>query len=185
MSNGRTKGTLISKADAVLEKIQSDAEEAVKEGIKQVGLEAMEVMMHHLSGDTITWSGGVFQININTGNLRRHVRMEYPLRGSEYAVGVFNNASYAMDVEEGVDGGERKKRLLGGGKAPKKSKATGRAYKSIPRLEKGSLVGFWTVTEDSHLNDIPARPFAEATEEVMNNRAPALLGEIVARKIKG
>lgn len=168
---------------SALDSLQSDAEESVKEGIKQVGLEALEVMNQHLSGDSVSWAGGTFQINVNTGNLRRHSRIEYPYLGSEYAVGIFNNAAYAQDVEEGVPGDERQRRLLNGGKPPKRNKQ-GRAYKTIPSKE-GSLVHFWTVHEDSRLPDQEARPFAEATEELMNDRAPALLGEIVARKMGG
>lgn len=164
-----------------LEQVKADLERAAKEAVKQVGFEATEMMIHHVSGDPISWDGGTFQINVNTGNLRRHVRMEYPYSGSEYAVGVFNNAAYASDVEDGVSGEERKSRLLWGGQSPRRSQKTGRAYKIIPRQE-GSLVAFWAVTEDSTLQDQPPRPFVEATESKMQDRAAAIMGEVLVRE---
>jgi len=151
----------------------------LEETVREIGVEAMEQMTHNLSGQEVDWRGGSFRINVVTGNLRRHVRMEHPLDGDPHAVLIFNNAEYAQDIEEGVSGFKKVSRLIHRGKTAKISKK-GRKYKRIP-ASKGSLIPFWTVTEDSRLRDLPARPFSEATEYQMKDRAAQMVAETIQR----
>lgn len=162
-------------------KLEKDARDGLAEAIQQVGLEALEQMNHNISGAEVSWSGGEFQIQIRTGNLRRHCRLEYPFAGDPHTAFVFNNAAYADDIEQGITGEDRKQRLLWGGRAPKRNKQ-GRAYKTIPG-GKGSLAPFWVVHEDSRLNDQAPRPFAQATAEQMQPRAVDLVGRAILNSI--
>jgi hypothetical protein len=159
-----------------------DGERVIQAAVKQIGIEAVEQMVHNLSGVSVQWTGGNFLINVRTGNLRRHCRMDWPFNGDPYSVFVFNNAEYAAQIESGISGDEKRRILLEGGKAPLVSKA-GRKYKRIPGGP-GCLVRFWTITEDSQLADQPPRPFVEATAEQMRDRAAKLLGVAFLELVK-
>jgi len=165
------------------EKLEKSTRDAMADAVREVGVEALEQMQHNLSGAEVSWSGGEFRVNVRTGNLRRHCRLEYPFAGDPHSAYVFNNAAYAQDLEQGLTGEERKDRLLFGGKAPKENKQ-GRPYKTIPG-GKGSLIPFWTVHADSRLRDQAPRPFAQATAEQMQSRAVELVGNAVIDSIVG
>lgn len=134
----------------------------LQDAIYDIGAEAMEQMAHTLSGNDIQYSGGKFRINVRTGTLRRSIRMEQPLNGNPFQVGVYNTASYAGAIQRGVTGEERKRQLLSS-PAAKTSKA-GKKYMRIPSQ---GAEGWWTVGEDSTLSDQPPRPFLQATMEAM------------------
>lgn len=159
-----------------LENASPYLQQAVRDG----GVEALEQMTENLSGQDVQWSGGTFRINVQTGNLRRRSRLDFPYQGDPLTVGIFNNASYADQIEGGMAGDERKRALLKEAKASKK----GRKYRAVPS-GKGSLVKFWTVTEDSTLRNTPPRPFVEATAEQMKRRFVELVGSAVQQVIKG
>lgn len=165
----------------------TDAQKPLVEAIKQIGLETREQMTANLSGAEVSFAGGSFKINVVTGNLRRHVRMEWPLAGNPLAVGVFNNAAYARTVETGIDGETRRDALLwgvGGKTLAKPAKKTGRYYRRIP-VGSGGLTGFWTITEDSSLRAIAPRPFPAATLEQMQPRLGELLESAFALVLSG
>jgi len=167
--------------DRLKKAVEQGAEDTLQEAVKQVGLETIEQMNHNLGGESVSWSGGNFRINVQTGNLRRRVRMEYPFAGDPYTAFVHNDASYAPDLITGMSGAEKKRRLLEGGSSAKVSKE-GRKYKRIPGGP-GSLVRFWTVTEESTLKNQPPRPFVEATAEQMAPRAVQLFGAAIIEAI--
>lgn len=174
----------ISPTDATNRQLQR-LQKSVKEGgdtlakaVKQVTLEAAEEMVHAISGEDVSWAGGSFKINVRTGNLRRRTRIEYPFGGDPYTGFVHNDAEYAPNLILGMSGQAKKEALLSGPGA-KVSKA-GRKYQRIPGGP-GSLVPFWTVTEDSTLRDQPPRPFVEATADRMKERAKTLLGEAIMK----
>lgn len=162
-----------------LEQIPGAIEEAAREAVKELGLLGQEEMVHILSGGSVSHSGGVFQVGVVTGNLRRQVRMEYPFAGSEYESAVLNRAPYANIIENGISGEQKKRMILTGGKAAKYNK-DGRAYKRIP-MGKGQ---FWTVTEDSQLKDQKARPFAQATAERLENNAESIMEQAIEEVLK-
>ena len=175
------------KLDALLSSL-SKAEQGFAESIKQIGLETREQMTANLSGAEVSFSGGRFKINVRTGNLRRHTRMEWPLAGNPLAVGVFNNASYARTIEQGISGEERHMALLwgsGGKTRAKAAKKTGRYYRRIPIGGAGGGMGFWTITEDTELRAAPARPFPAATLEQMQPRINMLLERAFALVLSG
>lgn len=150
--------------------------------IREIGLEAQEQMIHNLSGVEVDWPDGNFRVNVRTGNLRRHTRMEYPYQ-DPLRVLVFNDAAYAPDIEYGITGDEKKRRILDEGKPAKISKA-GRRYKTIP-MSPGSLFRFWTLHENSVLSDQRERPFARATVEQMRDRVTDMFRGAVIEMIKG
>jgi len=154
-----------------LEALPGALENAVAEGVKELGLLGQEQMAHNLSGRSVSWSGGSFVINVVTGNLRRQTRMEYPFSGNRFEAAVFNRAPYAEMIENGITGERRKEMILSGGKPAKVSKA-GRRYKAIP-----GKAQFWTVTEDSKLKNQKARPFAKATAEQLDKAAESVLNQ--------
>lgn len=162
-----------------LQRKLQDGAERIAQTLNDLGAEAIEQMVHFLSGADVTYDGEHFRINVQTGNLRRHTRLEYPVNGDPFSVGVFNNASYAESLSRGISGEDRKRALLAS-KSAKTSKA-GRKYLSIPPST--GATGWWTVTEDSELADQPPRPFAHATAEAMKprflDRMSETLGEIL------
>ena len=176
------------KALELLERVRRTLEkggdDSLAETVKQVGYEAVEQMSHNLGGNNVSWSGGSFVVNVRTGNLRRHIRKEYPFGGNPYSFYAFNDAEYAEQIESGISGEQKKSALLFGGKAPSVSKK-GRMYKRIPSSNPGSLIKFWTLHEDSKLNDQPARPFVQATAEQMEERAGELLGKAMIDVFSG
>lgn len=177
------KGKGLEKALRELEAIEHDILEAAREGTRQIGFEAQELMVDYLSGKSVAGRDGTFLIQVRTGNLRRHVRMEYPLRGDDCAVAIFNNASYAREIEEGISGDDKRDKILYGGSPAKMSKK-GKAYRTIPGGP-GSLMKFWTITEDSQLSDQAPRPFVQTVVEHMQPRAESLLSDAIMRKIEG
>lgn len=159
-------------------KLKRQGADVLAQAVKEAALEALELAIYNVSGHEVRWSGGAFRVNVQTGNLRRHMRLEYPHQGNPHMALVFNNAAYAKDIEDGLSGAARKRRLLEGGKEAKVSKA-GRKYKTIPG-GRGSLIPFWTIHEDSQLADMPARPFMQATYEQMAPRAQQIIAAAVA-----
>ena len=153
-----------------LEALPGAIENAFAEGVKELGLLGQEQMAHNLSGRSVTYSGGQFVVNVQTGNLRRQVRMEYPFAGNRFEAAVFNRAPYADMIENGISGEEKVRSIINGGK-PAKVSANGRKYKRIP----GNGGRFWTVTEDSQLNNQQARPFAKATAEQLEKSAESIM----------
>ncbi|MEA3224960.1 MAG: HK97 gp10 family phage protein [Planctomycetota bacterium] len=174
------------KSEQLLEKLaqslSKEGGDTLQTAVKQIGLEAVEQMVHNLSGVDVSWTDGSFRVNVRTGNLRRHCRADWPYRGDPYSVYVYNNAEYAKQIEEGISGEDKKRQILRGGKHPKVSKA-GREYKRIPGGS-GSLIPFWTLTEDSHLANQEPRPFVEATASQMKDRAVDLLGRAFMELVK-
>jgi len=175
---------IISPTEANIRQLQR-VQMSVKAGgdnqakaVKQVTLEAAEEMVHTISGEDVSWSGGSFKINVRTGNLRGRTRIEYPFGGDPYTGFVHNDAAYAPNLILGMSGEAKKESLLRG-PGVKVSKA-GRKYRRIPSGP-GSLIPFWTVTEDSVLRDQPPRPFVDATADRMKERAKTLLGEAIMR----
>lgn len=165
--------------------------DALAETVKNLGYEAVEQMAENLGGNEVTWSGGTFTINVWTGNLRRHIRNEYPFAGNPYSFFAFNDAEYAEQIESGITGEAKKRAILFGGKAPNYNKQ-GRAYKRIPRhnpsntSEEGdNLAKFWTLHEGSTLEDQPGRPFVQATAEQIEERAVDLLGKAMIDVFSG
>lgn len=147
--------------------------QVIADVVRDLGIEAQEQMTHNLSGTEVSYSGGRFKINVQTGNLRRRVRLEYPYQGDPYSVGIFNNASYAQRLQEGVSGEQRKRELLGSQKA--KRSRSGRAYLNINNGKE-----WWTIHEDSELADQPPRPFVDATLEQMQPRMVERLAQTFA-----
>lgn len=161
----------------------------IQDTVRLLGLETLEQMIHNLSGNEVSWSGGSFVVNVRTGNLRRMTRLDYPLEGDSFSFGVFNRASYARTLERGQTGPERLRSLLFGGSPPQTSKKGGlykriayRGRTSSGRLRKGTT--FFTVTPGSVLADIPPRPFVEATLEQMQSRIEDLLRSAVSKILK-
>lgn len=152
----------------------------LQQAVRDGGVEALEQMVENLSGVDVQFSGGSFRVNVQTGNLRRRSRLDFPYQGDPLAVGIFNNASYAEQIEKGMTGQERKDAILRNAKTSKK----GRKYQAVPS-GKGSLTKFWTVTESSNLRDTPPRPFVDATAEQMEARFIELVGSAVVGIIKG
>ena len=152
-----------------LEKIPGALEEAARESIKELGLLGQEQMVHNLSGGFVPYSGGGFVVNVQTGNLRRQTRLEYPADGDPLEAVVFNRAAYSDVIENGISGEMKKQMILNGGKAAKVSKE-GRRYKRVK-----SKAGFWTVSEKSKLKDQQARPFARATAEQLEQSAQSVI----------
>lgn len=163
-----------------LEALPDAVENAFAEGVKELGLLGQEQMAYNLSGRSVTYSGGQFIINVQTGNLRRQTRMEYPFAGNRFEAAVFNRAPYADMIENGVSGEQKVRNILNGGK-PAKVSANGRRYKRIP--SKGGR--FWTVTEDSQLNDQQARPFAQATAEQLEKEAESIMEQAFEEVLAG
>jgi len=164
------------------QRLKQEGDDSLQTAVKQIGLEAVEQMIHNLSGQDVSWTGGAFRINVRTGNLRRHCRAQWPFGGDPYSVYVFNDAEYAAQIEGGITGEEKKRQILESGTQAKTNK-DGRKYKRIPGGQ-GSLVRFWTLTEDSNLSDQPARPFVEATAQQMKTRAVELLGNAILQMVK-
>ena len=153
-----------------LETLPNAVENAFAEGVKELALLGQEQMAHNVSGRSVSFSGGSFTINVQTGNLRRQIRAEYPLGGNRFEAAVFNRAPYAELLEYGISGEQTKQMILNGGKPAKISKA-GVPYKTIP----GTGGRFWTVTGESQLKSQQARPFAKATAEQLDESAESVL----------
>lgn len=175
--------SLSSESKQLLERLiekGKDAGSLFGEAVRELGLEAAEQVARNLSGVTVSHDGQNFSINVDTGNLRRSTRIDWPMGGNPMAVRVVNNASYADAVQRGSSGRERKAALLQSPKA--KMSAEGRRYIFVP-AGPGPAQGF-TVTEESVLSDIAPRPFLEAAADQMEPRASNILRETIARALK-
>ena len=157
------------------EGLEGKAKDKLQEAVKDIAIEVAEQMTYNLSGNDVSWSGGNFIVNVQTGNLRRHTAIEYPFAGDPYSAFVYNNAAYAGMIESGITGEQRKDMLLSSSKAKRSKKW--RKYLRIPFP--GDLKGFWTVTEDTKFRDQTPRPFAQATAEQMQGRIQEQLGNAV------
>lgn len=156
-------------------KLKSSNYDALAAAVKQVGIEAVEQMIFNLSNNTVEWSGGIFRVQVITGRLRAGVRLAWPFMGNQYTAYVYNNTAYAESVRAGETGADKKRRLLYGGKPAQQNKQ-GRLYKRIPSKVPGDITRFWTLTEDSMLDDQYPCPFPEATAEDIQTRATELIG---------
>ena len=162
--------------DRLRQKLTATTYDGIANTVKELALESAEQMVFNLSETAVEWSSGIFVVGVQTGRLRAGVRVEYPFMGDPYTAYVFNNTEYAQTIEQGETGEDKKRRLLLGGSKAKENKE-GRLYKRIPKRERGDLTSFWTLTEDSALQDQEPRPFAAATGEGMEERAKQLLGK--------
>ena len=163
--------------DRVLSKFQ-DADRLFAEAVREVGLEAAEQVARNLSGISVSHNGQNFVVNVQTGNLRRSTRIDWPLNGDPLSVGIFNNAEYAAAVEQGQTGAQRKAALLNSRRA--RVSEAGKRFTFVPV---GPNVGF-TVNEDSALGDIQPRPFLQAAAEQMRPRVNDLLTEALNDAMK-
>ena len=163
---------LEEKAIEKQQKLPDTMMQAFRDSIQEVGIEAQLLMVDNLSGRSVSFSGGSFVINVQTGNLRRLTRMEYPLEGNPLSVGIFNRASYAEQIDTGISGAEKVAQILNGGKPAKVSKK-GKRYKRIKFKD-----GFLTVSEDSPWKNQKARPFVAATAEQVGKKIDGIFEEV-------
>lgn len=172
--------TLSDEAKRALNRVLSkfaDADRLFAEAVREVG-EAAEQVARNLSGISVSHNGQNFVVNVQTGNLRRSTRIDWPHNGDPLSVGIFNNAEYAEAVERGQTGAERKAALLNSRRA--RVSKEGKRFIFVPV---GPNIGF-TVNEDSALGDIQPRPFLQAAAEQMRPRVNDLLTEALNDAMK-
>lgn len=145
--------------------LTKSGEEALSYTFETLKHEAQDLLQKNYGGAEVSWSGGQFRVNVGSGALRSGARAIYPHQGDPNSMLLTNEAPYAEEIEHGIRGETKKRRLLAGGKVSK----AGRRYRVIP-LDTSNPMAFFTVTEDSIMRDQQPRPVMAATMEALKPR---------------